>query len=152
MRILFHLLADLGTVCPTYIAPMHMFSLLLVSVRYSEDSDMPNLLGGVLKVCFVFLKKNYCSFPTTHWPFIHDSLFIDEREKSYFLCSSYNESLFLEHALLYCSNLINMIERFFETTCLNVLFNYPGAVTMNRDSGRPAVRDFELGQVPIHGR
>ena len=83
---------------------MHIFSLLLVSVRHSENSDMPNLLGGVLKVCFVFLKKNDCSFPATHWPFIHDSLFIGERKNSAFLRSSCNESLSLEHAVLFKSD------------------------------------------------
>ena len=46
VRILFHPQIDLGMVCPSSIAPMHRFSLLLVSVPYSEDSDVPITVGG----------------------------------------------------------------------------------------------------------
>ena len=45
-RILFHPQIDLSMVCPSSIAPMHRFSLLLVSVPYSEDSDVPITVGG----------------------------------------------------------------------------------------------------------
>ena len=39
VQLLLHPLTDLGTVCPTYMAPTHMSLQLLVSVCDSEDFD-----------------------------------------------------------------------------------------------------------------
>ena len=42
-RILLHPLFGIGTMYTSYIASMHMYSPLLLSVHYSEDSDRPTM-------------------------------------------------------------------------------------------------------------